>query len=263
MKTSRLGFAGAVATATTILALALATTGCGDDSMADPGQAIAPTVEALGIDDGGRGPMGLVERLECRLGLSDAQSAEIRALLAGEFGDIRKARREAWTARRAAGGASPTAEEWKARAAERAVTRVERMEQVAGRVRTVLTADQAREFDAMIADLRAVAADGGGPAAHLARKLDLTEGQKAQVEALFESRRAELQANRAERRALRGEARALDRDRREFRREVREARREFREERGEFHRQLRSLLTPEQQRILDAERQKWQDCRGN
>jgi Spy/CpxP family protein refolding chaperone len=261
MTTDRLGLTGVLLAAA--LTLTLATTGCGDDSMAGAEGAIAPAAEALGIDDGGRGPMGLVGRLECRLGLTEAQAADIRIILKDEFGDAREARRAEMKARRAAGGAPPTNEERKARAAERAVQRVERMEQVAERVRGVLTTDQAREFDALVAEMRAVAADGGGPAAHFARKLDLTEGQKAQIEALFEARRAEHQSKRAERRALREEARSLGREAGDLRQKARGARREFREERGEFHRQLRSILTPEQQAKLDAERQKWQDCRGN
>jgi Spy/CpxP family protein refolding chaperone len=259
--TGKFGLTGVLAAAA--LAMALATTGCGDDSMAGAEGAIAPTAEALGIDDVGRGPMGLVGRLECRLGLTEAQAAEIRGIVKSEFGGAREARRAQMKARRAAGGAPPTGEEWKARVAERAVKHVERMEQVAGRVRGVLTADQAREFDAIVSEMRAVAAEGGGPAVHFSRKLDLTEGQKAQVEALFEARRAEHQAKRAERRALREETRPSGREAREFRQERRGDRREFREARGEFHQQLRSILTPEQQAKLDAERQKWQDCRGN
>lgn len=212
-----------------IAALALASAGLvgcqGDDdttaALLGPDQALAGDLAREGA------PRPILNRLARQLDLSKAQRERVGAILRRE----RRAMAESGVFERGP------------EAIHQAMT--ERRERVSAEISTILSTEQRARFEAMKEKLQAKLAGGHGHGERLARELDLSAEQQAQVRGLMEQQRAAMRA--VQERVRSG---SLTR---------RDARPLLRAERVQLHARISELLTPEQRTRFEGLARDWRE----
>lgn len=175
-------------------------------------------------------PMPLFRRLARQLELTAPQREQVREIL--------KREREAM----AASGVFAQGRE----AVHAAM--MERRERVAAEISTLLTPEQKVRFDALQEKFHSRLAGGFGRGEYLVRELDLSVEQQAQLQRLFEEKRASMKEMRGRihsGKARRGELRPI-----------------FRAEREKMHARISELLTPEQRVRFERLVAEWREDFG-